>query len=960
MSLIDYKDNLFYGLGSYEERHLWKAAGFKFSKLRGAWTTEDQRVATQVEGVTWTKRALAHVEHQLKTAEISQEMSWRATTDFQPPLSEAVRAKGWNYLAYQRAGVEYALMRKDTLIADQPGLGKCSTLDCPVLTPAGWVALGALKVGDAILHPYHGVQTVEGVYDRGVLPMYRVTFSDGSSTVCGEDHLWTFRRPRYISRVSREEVWPLWETRDLADIMTRFAGYKTLRSAKLRIPLVHPLEFVARTHVIHPYVLGVILGDGSITQKYIEVTSADDDMAGEVVPLLHPDMRWMDRRSTQSPYAYAITSRRYGVNPYVTDLRRLGLMGHGSDTKFIPDEYMFDSLESRRALLQGLLDTDGYCAKDGTLQFSSNSLALVEGVRHIVWSLGGIARLTSKISASGKTHWLTTINLPVSEHPFRLIRKALRYRPKPKYEPCRLFDKIERLADAPARCIKVSRPDGLYITNDFIVTHNTIQAIGVLNADPSIRRALFVVPASLKENWRREIELWQSRGLSVGIAQTQYKEKVADGFYKNGKPKFKTITHAEFWPNTDLVIINYDILDRFPQIKEQSWHYLVCDECHALKTDTSGRTLFVLGGKKYVKADRARGVRSQTLWFTAVEANRRVFLSGTPMMSRPIELWPIAHAFDPRGLGRNWEEFAYRYCGAWTTNHGLDTSGASNLVELGEKMRATFMVRRLKREVLPELPPKRRIVVTLDSPEIKELVAREDELAQALRLYEKITLGAGSTAEEAAVGEEIMDRAFNLGLDTLDSADRISTREINLEWGSAVLGLEPPAVAILFEEMASVRRDLGLAKLSAITPWVSDFLEGGEKLLLFAYHSDVVKALAERLHNWSPAVIWGGTPLAKRQLQVDRFQNDESCRLFIGNIQAAGVGFTMTRAHDVAFAEGDWVPSMIEQCEDRACRIGQTAEKIMSYFLVANGSLDARIAQAAKLKEDNIVETMGA
>jgi SNF2 family DNA or RNA helicase len=166
-------------------------------------------------------------------------------------------------------------------------------------------------------------------------------------------------------------------------------------------------------------------------------------------------------------------------------------------------------------------------------------------------------------------------------------------------------------------------------------------------------------------------------------------------------------------------------------------------------------------------------------------------------------------------------------------------------------------------------------------------------------------------------------------------------------------------VAVLFEEMATVRRDLGIAKLSVVTPWVTDFLEGGEKLLVFAYHSVVVKALAERLDNWRPAVIWGGTPMHRRQPQVDMFQNDEGCRVFIGNIAAAGVGFTLTRAADVAFAEGDWVPSMIEQCEDRACRIGQTAEKITSYFLVANGSLDARIAQAAKAKEDNINLAMG-
>jgi SNF2 family DNA or RNA helicase len=92
---------------------------------------------------------------------------------------------------------------------------------------------------------------------------------------------------------------------------------------------------------------------------------------------------------------------------------------------------------------------------------------------------------------------------------------------------------------------------------------------------------------------------------------------------------------------------------------------------------------------------------------------------------------------------------------------------------------------------------------------------------------------------------------------------------------------------------------------------------------------------------------------------VDRFQDDPQCRVFVGQMQAAGVGFTLTAAHDVAFAELDWTPSKLEQCEDRVCRIGQLADKIFSYYLVANGSLDSRIAQSAKAKEDDIVETLG-
>lgn len=499
----------------------------------------------------------------------------------------------------------------------------------------------------------------------------------------------------------------------------------------------------------------------------------------------------------------------------------------------------------------------------------------------------------------------------------------------------------------------------------------TIQAIGVLNADEKINSALFIVPASLKVNWYREIDKWMMPNLTFGIAEAKRVDKIPDGVYKTGKRagqiKYRTVETPDYWPDTDIVIINYDVLDRFTnKIKDRSWDLLVCDECHALKTAQSGRTLFVLGGRKdwskeQKKKRRAEGLSTKPIWYNAVEANRRVFLSGTPMMSRPVELWPMANAFNPSLVGKDYVEYVYRYCAAYTTQHGLDVSGASNLEELGRLCRQHFMVRRLKREVLPDLPPKRRSVITLDSPEIRALVAREDELAQMLRLYETNTLAKDTVAGEIETGDQIIESMARIGMeiDAVDP-DKPNWRALNMNYAASVAGLEPPAVAILFEELASVRRDLGIAKLTTAIPWINDFLEGGEKLLVFAYHSDVVKAIAAQTQQWNPAVIWGGTPMMKRQLEVDKLQKDEACRLFIGNIHAAGVGFTMTRAHTIAFAELDWVPSQIEQCEDRSCRIGQESSFIDSYFLVANGSLDARIAQAAKSKEENIALAMGA
>lgn len=521
----------------------------------------------------------------------------------------------------------------------------------------------------------------------------------------------------------------------------------------------------------------------------------------------------------------------------------------------------------------------------------------------------------------------------------------------------------------------------------------TIQAVGVSNAIKKIRRVLVACPASLKENWRREWVLWCAKGLSVGIAETRYRETIQDGFYKNGKPRFKKVIHPTWWPKTDVVIINYDILERFSEeIHESSWDLLICDECHALKTPDSGRTVFVLGGEqmdasqksrlrkkrkqanaaeqKLAEKEHRRPKPDQDIWFNPVDAKRRVFLSGTPMMNRPIEMWSLVKAFDPDGLGKDYEQYGYRYCeGFFDTSRGplgaYNFSGASNQEELGFKLRSSFMVRRNKREVLPELPQKFRQVILLDSPEIREVVAREDELTEALKLYESNVLKPANETEDQRdirLGLAALDNAYKYGFDKAvgpdGDPDKPNSRAINLEYAAAVLGLAPPAVAVLFEEIAAVRRELGMAKLSSIIPWAKTFLDGGEKLIMFGYHSDVVRKIAEELSDYNPALIYGKTPVRKRQLEVDRFQEDEDCRIISCNLQAAGVGFTMTRAHDVGFAEGDWTPTLIEQAEDRACRIGQTAEKIMSFFLVANGSLDARIAQAAKEKEDNISRTM--
>ena len=207
----------------------------------------------------------------------------------------------------------------------------------------------------------------------------------------------------------------------------------------------------------------------------------------------------------------------------------------------------------------------------------------------------------------------------------------------------------------------------------------TIQAIGLINlTNPT--SVLIVCPNSVKLNWRRELERWLVEKRSIGIA--------------NGKR----------FPDDDIVIINYDIVGKHRSaIDARTWDLLIVDEAHYLKNPRAQRTQYVLGRWDYDERERIQ----------PINARQTVFLSGTPLTNRPIELWPILKYALPNTLGRSWKYYVTRYCGGEPTRYGWYVDGATNLDELQDRLRSELMVRRRKADVLAELPAKRRQVVCL-------------------------------------------------------------------------------------------------------------------------------------------------------------------------------------------------------------------------------------------------------
>ena len=298
--------------------------------------------------------------------------------------------------------------------------------------------------------------------------------------------------------------------------------------------------------------------------------------------------------------------------------------------------------------------------------------------------------------------------------------------------------------------------------------------------------------------------------------------------------------------------------------------------------------------------------RSMACAALAAKAKRVVLKTGKPDKNRPRDAFHLLHILAP-DIFPDYRQFALRYCAAFQQTIYIkggkkrtiwNDNGSSNLEELNDILRSTIMLRRSKEDALPQLRRKRRQLIEVEGA-AKEVKAEK----------------AAWEAVCASVGYEEALRQMEAG------------------------------AGIAFTEMASKRKTVALSKIPFVVEHVSNLLDSGEKVILFAHHRDVISGLADGLKDYSPVTYVGGMNEKQKDEAKRRFMEDDACRVFIGNIQAAGTGLTLTVSSTVVFAEMSYCPSDMEQCEDRACRIGQTAASVLVQHIVLAGSLDVTMGQ---------------
>lgn len=381
------------------------------------------------------------------------------------------------------------------VIGGAMGGGKVQPNSSVVHTKFGTKLIEDLVVGDKILNPNGTEQKVLQIFPHKDHQFYEVTFDDGATTYCGLEHLWVAWRASKQTKKQKKlndsgetdtSLFPnsseVISLAGIIDWMDR--GYKPL------IPVSKPLPYTRPSRgFLDPYVLGVLLGDGCISRvKGLNITrDLNDNCLDERLSELGYPVHTIDSDSSS---IFFDTEAKVRVVRY---LESYNLIGTYSDTKFIPDIYQTLPVRHREALLQGLMDTDGYVDDRGHLEYTTVSKKLSEGVTELVRGLGGKSTVSTKVGSyknsegnkvDCKLVYRHYIKLPPCVTPFKMQRKLDRYVPNNK----RLYRRIVSVTKAfvsDGACITVSDPNRLYITDDCVVTHNTYlqQLIGLKYVD---------------------------------------------------------------------------------------------------------------------------------------------------------------------------------------------------------------------------------------------------------------------------------------------------------------------------------------------------------------------------------------------------------------------------------------------------------------------------------------------
>lgn len=771
------------------------------------------------------------------------------------------------------------------------GLGKAQPLYSKLLTPNGYIIMGEIRLGDEIYCEDGNLHRVIGIFPQGKLPVYEVTFSDGSKCRCSDEHLWTVFKAHGGTK-----------TLTLRELIDSGLCYKYFHNThqeyynqwKYKIPITSPVKFDHKDVAIDAWLLGVILGDGGISTEVIRITNTESDIVNRIRDIVESDGLYFN--PVQRNITYSITSKRGYANKYIQYLKSLGLMGHKSSDKFIPDVYKYNDVQIRLGILQGLFATDGYVSRTW-LQYTTSSRRLAEDIIFLVQSLGGTCSCNEHETfytyngkkKQGLNNFELVIKMPNDLDLIQTEKQKSQYKGIRHTSVYRSMRKVEYVGEEECQCILVDNPTHLYLTDNMIVTHNTNCTIATILKRIELGQInkVLILPAMnlLKYTWENEVNK-HTTGVKCKILGNRQNSK---GIWltKGTKEKLEDLNNLE--NDVSIYVTNIEsirektITDKLVKLMDKGvFNCIVVDESHKIVSPSAQQSKALLRLTNHVKYV--------------------YLLTGTILMNRPDDLYiplKITGAFTG-----NFSNFRSRYdiLGGFGN---YQVVGHKHLDELQAKL-ISVSKRLRKADVLKQLPPKIYVEEFLDMS-VKQKKIYKDVLNAIMADIDNIKLSINP-----------LSQMIRLRQATADTSILSST----------------------VKESVKFDRALEL---------IQEIIERNESVIVFSCWETVVSNFRKFLSDncLTSAVITG--KIKDREGQIKYFNENDDCHIIIGTVGAMGVGLTLNKASNVIFLDESWSASEKLQCEDRCHRIGQT-ETVTVITLVCKHTIDENIHSIVKRK----------
>jgi hypothetical protein len=776
------------------------------------------------------------------------------------------------------------------------GLGKALANDEQVLTPNGYVPMGALKVGDKVMGGNGEPADVIGVYPQGIKPLYAVTLSDGVTVRCCDDHLWDVRTPLQ----SRYETKPLREFRGTL----RYAPSGKSEQGNLRwfIPVSPAINFEnqeAPTY-LHPYIVGALLGDGCLVGTNCSITFHEDDGAilSKIEKLLPDGITSVFTARSGSSETWSFRGNGGQLRQFI---KRQG-MNVGAHSKRIPERYLMGSITERYELLSGLLDTDGSACKQRAFDFGVVSKNLAAQVQFLTHSLGGTAKLRVNHNDFGpvyRVYGRTPLN------PFYLERKRRIY-DQGKAQPTRSIVSVEPVGDGACTCISVSNSDGLFLTRGAVVTHNSkilADLITQARRERKLEGAIIFVPRITNiDSWvealleHSDLEPWP-----IGSSDTE--------------EKYERLLK----PRGDVTLIDYQGFQLAMSKKEpgkKKANKLVPDD-----------KKFKLIQRQYnfVGLDESHKLKGHdNLWFRLIDRITKTaefcYATTGTLFGREVEdLWSQFRIVDQ---GETFGE-----------NLGLFRAGLFTSKMNAWKGTVYTFNPRMDRQLTKMLQHRS---IRYDEDEVLDLPSKVGRMVSM------------------EMGEEQREHYVRALEGMINSGD--GTREMEACW-LRMRQIISGYLAWTDQHGKHVLPFKHNPKLDALERLIDEM--GDSKIVICYDYTETGRMIVERVKAMGLGYEWfyGGTQ--DQSASRKRFLTQPSCRVFVMNSEAGGTGNDGLQkvARYMVFYETPPSPTSRKQTEKRIHRPGQTGRTFI-YDLVMRKSLDRPILDNIKKGSDLYLEVV--